>query len=111
MSCPALLPEWIRGFSGAGRFESPFWMRIADNDLRDPADLAAVIRELAVQAHALRNTPTPDPHEVRSLLNRLTEVETLLSDSQAVSLQRWLQNLRRDLRSCSARAKSALVSL
>jgi len=88
-------------------------MRIADTetDFRDPADLAVVIRELARQAHALRNTPTPDPHEVHSLLNRLTETETLLTDSHAVSLQRWLQNLRRDLRLCSSRTESTLVSL
>lgn len=85
-------------------------MRIAETNPLDAADLAVVIRELALQAHALRNTPTPDPLEVRSLLSRLTDAETLLSDSQAVSLQRWLQNLRRDLRSCTARSQVELVT-
>jgi hypothetical protein len=85
-------------------------MRIADTDPHDAADLAAEIRALAQQAHALRNTPTPDPRELHSLLSRLAEVEALLSDSQAVSLQRWLQNLRRDLRLCNARSQAQLAA-
>jgi hypothetical protein len=85
-------------------------MRIAETDPCDAADLAAEIRALARQAHALRNSPTPDPLDVHTLLSRMTEVETLLSDSQAVSLRRWLRNLRRDLRLCNTRSKAAVAA-
>jgi len=85
-------------------------MRIAETDLCDAADLAAEIRALAQQAHALRNSPTPDPLDVHTLLSRMTEVETLLSDSQAVSLRRWLRNLRRDLRLCNTRSTAAVAA-
>jgi len=40
----------------------------------------------------------------------MTQVEARLSDSQAVSLQRWLKNLRRDLRLCNARSQAELAT-
>lgn len=64
---------------------------------RDPAALAASVRLLARRAYGTLNQPTPNPSELRSLLEQARRLRDELRDWPSDDLPAWVDRVERRL--------------
>lgn len=61
----------------------------------DPARLAESVRDLAVEARRILNSPAHHPHELRDLSRRIRVIREQVPGRPTNDLSRWLETLSR----------------
>jgi hypothetical protein len=76
------------------------------NTLSDPSRFAQAIRDIAYDAHRTL-AHTPSPRALRGLSRRIDLLASALDHRRGGSLETWLDNLRREVRSATVRRAGA----